>query len=341
MIEIESLAKTYTSRSHGDVAALTDVTLSVPDGAVQGIVGPSGAGKSTLLRCLNLLEQPTGGRIVLNGDDLTTLSAADLRAARRRIGTVFQHFALLHSRTVADNIGLPLELGGTERREREARVAELVELVGLQGREHSYPSQLSGGQQQRVGIARALAARPDVLLCDEPTSALDPATTTQILDLLVRVNQTVGVTIVLITHELQVVRRICTHAALLDRGRIVEDGPVVDLVTDARSALGQLIAPIPGTLAGRPGVALITALDEAADQPWLSDLARRLGLDISVVAGGVEQIGGRHVGKLAVDFGPDVDRAAIESYVAAHPQVHLAWLDRIAPPATDVDEELA
>lgn len=341
MIEIDHLAKTYTSRKHGDVQALTDVTLSVPDGAIQGIVGPSGAGKSTLLRCLNLLEQPTGGRMVLNGDDLTTLSSANLRAARRRIGTVFQHFALLHSRTVADNIGLPLELAGTDREARAARIAELVELVGLQGREHSYPSQLSGGQQQRVGIARALAARPDVLLCDEPTSALDPATTSQILDLLVHVNSTVGVTIVLITHELGVVRRICTHAALLERGAIVEAGPVVDLVTDARSALGQLIAPIPVALAGRPGVALITALDEAADQPWLSELARTFDQDISVVAGGVEQIGNRHVGKLAVDFGAGVDRARIEAYFADHPQVHLAWLDQLQPPATHIEEGLA
>ncbi|MEA5155333.1 methionine ABC transporter ATP-binding protein [Raineyella sp.] len=328
MIEIDSLAKTYTTRQHGDVEALTGVTLSVPDGAVQGIVGPSGAGKSTLLRCLNLLEQPTRGRIVLNGDDLTTLSSADLRAARRRIGTVFQHFELLHSRTVADNIALPLELAGTPDQERRDRVAELVELVGLQGRERSYPSQLSGGQQQRVGIARALAARPDVLLCDEPTSALDPATTTQILDLLVRVNRSVGVTIVLITHELSVVRRICTHAALLEHGRISESGPVVDLVTDAGSALGQLISPIPPTLGGRPGVALITALDETADQPWLSELARTYDLDFSVVAGGVDRIGERRVGKMVLQFAPDVDRGLVEGHFARHPQVHLTWLDR-------------
>ncbi len=249
MIRIEHLAKTYVSRGRGDIAALADVTLDVPDGAIQGIVGPSGAGKSTLLRCLNLLEHPTSGRIELNGDDLTTLSDARLRAARRRIGTVFQHFELLHSRTVADNIALPLELARVDRRTREARVAELVELVGLPGRERSYPSQLSGGQQQRVGIARALAAGPDVLLCDEPTSALDPATTGQILDLLMQINRSVGVTIVLITHELGAVRRICTHAALLDEGRITEAGEVADLVADPGSELGQLIAPLPTVLA--------------------------------------------------------------------------------------------
>ncbi|QGF22996.1 methionine ABC transporter ATP-binding protein [Raineyella fluvialis] len=341
MIEIDQLAKTYTTRQHGDVKALTGVTLNVPDGAIQGIVGPSGAGKSTLLRCLNLLEQPTGGRIVLNGDDLTTLSSADLRAARRRIGTVFQHFELLHSRTVADNIGLPLELAKASDQERRDRIAELVELVGLQGRERSYPSQLSGGQQQRVGIARALAARPDVLLCDEPTSALDPATTSQILDLLVRVNRSLGVTIVLITHELAVVRRICTHAALLDHGRITESGPVVDLVTDAGSALGQLVAPIPSGVAGRPGAALITALDDDADRPWLSELARTHDLDISVVAGGVERIAGRRVGKVVLQFAPDVDRAIVEDYLRRHEQVQLTWLDRLPAPAAPLEEELA
>ncbi|WOP19238.1 methionine ABC transporter ATP-binding protein [Raineyella sp. LH-20] len=340
MIEIDQLAKTYTTRQHGDVEALTGVTLRVPDGAIQGIVGPSGAGKSTLLRCLNLLERPTGGRIVLNGDDLTTLSSADLRAARRRIGTVFQHFELLHSRTVADNISLPLELAGTPDAERRSRVAELIELVGLQGRERSYPSQLSGGQQQRVGIARALAARPDVLLCDEPTSALDPATTTQILDLLARVNRSVGVTILLITHELAVVRRICTHAALLEHGRITESGPVVDLVTDASSALGQLISPVPAGTMGRPGAALITALDDDADQPWLSELARTYDLDISVVAGGVERSGARRVGRVVLQFAADVDRSLVEGFLTRHDQVRLTWLDQLAA-TPQIDEDLA
>ncbi|NKV12641.1 ATP-binding cassette domain-containing protein [Rhodococcus hoagii] len=240
MITVENLVKTFPAAGGaGEVTALRGVDLEIAEGEIFGIVGPSGAGKSTLLRCLNLLEQPTSGRIVLRGDDLSQLSGGGLRQARRRrIGTVFQQFNLLHSRTVRANVEFPLELSGMDRKTRRARADELIELVGLGGKEKAYPSQLSGGQQQRVGIARALASNPDVLLCDEATSALDPDTTDQVLDLLVELNRSIGVTVVLITHELGVLRRICTSAARLDDGRIAETGRILDLVGTPGSALG-------------------------------------------------------------------------------------------------------
>ena len=230
--------------------------------------------------------------------------------------------------------------GGLDRGAIRARVGELVDLVGLRGRESKFPSQLSGGQQQRVGVARALAANPAVLLCDEPTSALDPATMNQILDLLVDVNRELGVTIVLITHELAAVRRICTHAALLDYGRIVESGPVAGLVTDPGSQLGTLISPLPDGVFDRPAAALVTATGEVTGQPWLATIMAATGFAPSIVGGGVEVIGGTTVGRIVVEFAPDADRAIIDAEVARHPDVELTWLDSVgrgSPPAGVAD----
>lgn len=234
VFSIESVSKEYRSGTKV-LHALDSVSLKIEDGEIFGIIGKSGAGKSTLLRCLNLLERPTSGRILLGDTDLTALSPAQLRDTRKRIGVVFQHFNLLHSRSVAANIAFPLEVAGYSRADRRARVDELIELVGLEDRRDAFPSQLSGGQKQRVGIARALAASPDVLLCDEATSALDSDTTDSILDLLADLNRRLGVTIVLITHELNVVRRICHRAALIDQGRIVDEGTLTELVADPDS----------------------------------------------------------------------------------------------------------
>ncbi|NHV88051.1 ATP-binding cassette domain-containing protein [Cronobacter dublinensis] len=238
MITLEGLSKTYAGEGR---PALDDVSLTVPQGAVYGILGRSGAGKSTLLRCLNLLERPTAGRILMNGADITRLDDRALRQHRARTAMVFQHFNLLHARTVADNVAVPLEITGVPRPARRERVAELLELVGLADKADAFPSRLSGGQKQRVGIARALAARPLVLLCDEATSALDPDTTASVLALLADINRQLGLTIVLITHELEVVKAICDHAALLEDGRLVESGRLADLLTAPWSVLRQTL----------------------------------------------------------------------------------------------------
>lgn len=328
MITVENLVKTFPAAGGaGEVAALRGIDLEIAEGEIFGIVGPSGAGKSTLLRCLNLLEQPTSGRIVLRGDDLSQLSGAGLRQARRRIGTVFQQFNLLHSRTVRANVEFPLELSGMDRKQRRARADELIELVGLGGKEKAYPSQLSGGQQQRVGIARALASNPDVLLCDEATSALDPDTTDQVLDLLVELNRSIGVTVVLITHELGVLRRICTSAARLDDGRIAETGRILDLVGTPGSALGAAIVPVGDdpSVGADADTALVTTIGDEAHGPWLAQLVRKLDVDISVVGGRVEQVAGVTVGRLRLKFGPDVPRADVETFVESQPGTTLSW----------------
>lgn len=240
MIVIEQLGKRYPG---GDRLALDAVSLTIPDGSIYGILGRSGAGKSSLLRCLNLLERPTSGRILVDGEDIGTLSSGALRQHRQRTSMIFQHFNLLHARNVQDNVAVPLEIGGVPRRERAARVAALLEWVGLSDKAHAFPSQLSGGQRQRVGIARALAAKPRYLLCDEATSALDPETTASVLALLAEINRQLGVTIVLITHELAVVKAICDHAALMEQGRIVESGALSSLLATPDSQLRSALLP--------------------------------------------------------------------------------------------------
>jgi D-methionine transport system ATP-binding protein len=226
-------------------AALNGVSLSVARGEVFGVIGPSGAGKSTLIRLLNALELPSSGRVVIDGVDLAALSAAELRALRRRIGMIFQNFGLLSSRTVAENVAFPLKLGGLHRRERAAKVAALLDRVGLSDHADKYPAHLSGGQKQRVGIARALATDPDILLCDEATSALDPQTTRTVLDLLRSLNRDLGLTIVLITHEMDVVRAVCDRVAVLEHGAIVESGRVADIFAQAaHPATQRMLAAI-------------------------------------------------------------------------------------------------
>ncbi|PWC23058.1 ABC transporter [Brenneria roseae subsp. roseae] len=240
MIAIERLGKRYPDNPR---PALENVSLTIPDGSVYGILGRSGAGKSTLIRCLNLLERPTSGRILMDGRDITTLTRQELRQHRQRTGMIFQHFNLLHARNVQDNVAVPLEIAGLNKRERAIRVAELLELVGLSDKARAFPSQLSGGQKQRVGIARALAVRPDYLLCDEATSALDPETTESVLALLGDINRQLGLTIVLITHELAVVKAICDNAALLEQGQVVESGPLSRLLADPASRLRKALLP--------------------------------------------------------------------------------------------------
>lgn len=226
-VRFENITKSYSTKGHSsEVLALDDVTLDLPPGQITGVIGRSGAGKSTLLRTVNLLERPTSGRILLDGEDISTVTGTQLREVRRRIGMIFQNFSLMSSKTVWENVRLPLLMAGVADVEADQRVAELLELVGLDHRADAYPAQLSGGQKQRVGIARALVQNPEILLCDEATSALDPETTRSILELLQRINRERGVTILLITHEMGVIQEICDLVAVIDGGKVVEHGPV-------------------------------------------------------------------------------------------------------------------
>jgi D-methionine transport system ATP-binding protein len=319
MIRVEGLQKTY-GRGERRVVALEDVSFEVARGEIFGILGPSGAGKSTLIRCLNLLEQPTAGQVFVDGVDLVALDAPELRRQRRRIGMIFQHFHLLHSRTVAANIALPLEIqGGYSGLERERRVSELIDIVGLNGREHAYPSQLSGGQKQRVGVARALAADSSVLLSDEATSALDADSTASVLDLLRDVNRRLGVTIVLITHELNVVKSICTSAALLERGRIIEKGSLSELIASSNSRLGRSLLPgeLPASTHGGQVFDLEFA-DAEASSPAITALAGALNVKVQLLAGGIELVAGRRVGRLQI--------AVTGTDVPPHPDVVARFL---------------
>ncbi|MDA0567356.1 ATP-binding cassette domain-containing protein [Streptomonospora sp. S1-112] len=290
------LHKVYRLKGR-QVRALDGVDLRVEQGEVYGVVGQSGAGKSTLLRCVNLLERPTLGTVTVDGTELTALRGPRLRAARRRIGMVHQHFALLSSRTVAGNVAFPLEVAGTDRAERRRRVGELLELVGLSDKARAYPAQLSGGQKQRVGIARALASNPSVLLSDEATSALDPATTESILDLLRGLNRELGLTILLITHEMDVIKRVCDSAAILTDGTVRESGRVIDLIGRPGSLLARSLFPLPAV--DHPDAVHLT-YTRSYDEPLMSELTRRYDVDVNVLGGAIEEVSGHAVGRLAV-----------------------------------------
>ena len=238
MIELQHVSKTFENAG-GRVDALRDVSLTIADGDIYGIIGMSGAGKSTLVRCINMLERPTEGRVIVNGQQLDAMTPAQLRAARREITMIFQRFNLLMQRTCLRNVCFPMELAGAKKAEAEQRARELLELVGLPDKADSYPAQLSGGQQQRVAIARALATHPKVLLCDEATSALDPNTTRQILELIRDINQKLNITVVVITHQMSVVKEICSHVAILDEGRVAESGLVGTVFAAPKSAAGR------------------------------------------------------------------------------------------------------
>lgn len=238
MIKLSNVSKTYGSGANA-VHALHDVSLTIPKGTIHGVIGLSGAGKSTLIRCVNLLERPTTGSVLVDGQEMMHLGSSELNQARHRIGMIFQHFNLLTTRTVYQNVALPLELMGEDRKAINKRVTPLLDMVGLSDKAKQYPAQLSGGQKQRVAIARALASKPNVLLCDEATSALDPQTTSSILDLLRDINEQLGITILLITHEMEVVKSICNRVGLISDGRLVEDAEVGDFFTAPQTQLGR------------------------------------------------------------------------------------------------------
>ncbi|MCO6363424.1 ATP-binding cassette domain-containing protein [Paracoccus sp. 08] len=316
-ITFEGLGKSFP-KAGGQVTALADITLSVPEGSITGIIGRSGAGKSTLLRMVNGLERPTTGRVTVSGRDVGTATGSTLRAIRRDVGMIFQHFNLLASRTVRGNIALPLEVAGTPRGQIRARVDQLIEQVGLGALADRYPAELSGGQKQRVGIARALATGPKVLLSDEATSALDPETTQTVLDLLAQINRDLGVSVLLITHEMAVLRDIASHMAVIEAGRIVEAGPTYDIFarpqhpTTRRFLSGVTGATLPAFVAARlqtdpPGdqVIRVTFAGTHATDPMLARLATDLGISANILGGTIEEIGTRPFGNLLISVPQD------------------------------------
>jgi len=331
LITIKNARKIYPSKN-GEVKAVDDVNLEIKEGEIFGVIGYSGAGKSTLIRMLNGLELPTSGSVVVAGREVSRIRGAGLRKARQEISMIFQHFNLLWSRTVAENIAFPLEIAGVPKVEREKRVKELITLVGLDGRGDAYPSQLSGGQKQRVGIARALANNPKVLLGDEATSALDPQTTDQILDLLVDINKRLGLTIVLITHEMHVIRKICHRVAVMEEGRIVETGPVLQVfkkpqqpitkrfvqqVTEpeeTKETVEHLLSKYPK---GR--VVQLTFVGEGVEQPLITNLIRQFPVTVNIVQGKISQTQNGSYGTLFIHLdGEESDLDHAIEFIGQH-----------------------
>ena len=323
-ITFDKLGKSFDKKGSGKVMALEDISLDVAPGTITGIIGRSGAGKSTLLRMVNGLEQPTSGTVTVAGHDVGRASGAALRRIRRDVGMIFQHFNLLSSRTVYGNVALPLEIAGVPSAEIKRRVDDLIARVGLEQLSSRYPAELSGGQKQRVGIARALATQPKVLLSDEATSALDPETTQTVLKLLADINRDLGLTILLITHEMAVVRDIASHVAVIDGGRIVEAGSTYEVFAapqhpTTRSFLSGITGiTLPSFIAGklvadRPQgdsqeVIRITFAGQHATDPMLAKLTSELGIPVNILAGAIEEIGPHPFGNLLISV--DADRGA-------------------------------
>lgn len=329
MIELKNVSKVFSDGTQ-EIVAVDDVSLHIDEGEIFGIIGYSGAGKSTLVRTLNGLEQPTSGSITVAGKELSHLSGKQLRQSRQKIGMIFQHFNILWSRTVVENIMFPLEIAGVPKKERLERAQELVRLVGLDGREGAYPSELSGGQKQRVGIARALANDPDVLLCDEATSALDPKTTDDVLELLLDINRRLDLTIVIITHEMEVIRKICDRVAVMQGGRVVETGKTTDIFQNPKEKItrefiqqdedediDQLLSDFREYFPeGR--ILRVTYPGNQSGAPIISRVSREFNVDINIIRGSIYTTQNSPVGTLYVQvFGDesDVDRAIDELQV--------------------------
>lgn len=322
LIKLKQVSKEFKGKT-GTVTAVSDVNFSVEEGEIFGIVGYSGAGKSTLVRLLNGLEAPTSGQVLIDQQDVATLRGKKLREFRKEIGMIFQHFNLLWSRTVIENITLPLELSGLSKRERENKALDLIKLVGLEGREDAYPSQLSGGQKQRVGIARALGNDPKILLCDEGTSALDPQTTDEVLELLASINQQLGLTIVLITHEMHVIRKICHKVAVMEKGQIVEQGAVLDVFSQPKQEVTKRFVQqetVPET-GNNPDalsflaetftegkIVKLTFEGNKARSPIISKVVRHCQIDVNVIQGQIQQTQSSSFGTLIVELtGPEAE----------------------------------
>ena len=325
MIELKKLSKTFESAS-GPVEALRDIDLTINDGEIFGIIGLSGAGKSTLVRCINLLERPSAGQVIIDGRDMTALPRAELLKMRRSISMIFQGFNLLEQRNVLKNVCFPLEISGVKKQEAEKRAGELLKLVGLEDKADKFPAQLSGGQKQRVAIARALATNPKYLLCDEATSALDPNTTRSILELLRTINQTMGVTIIVITHEMKVIDQICDRVAVIDQSRIAEEGRVEDIFAHpATDAARRLVYPggvsakqyPAGTRAVRVSFNGGTVYD-----PLIASLAIDCGVKVTILGADTRTIDGKAFGTMLLLLPDDPNEAAKAlSYIRSQPNI--------------------
>lgn len=305
MIELKNVSKTFDSGT-GEVDALKNVSLTIEDGDIYGIIGMSGAGKSTLVRCINLLERPTSGEVIVNGEHLDTMSPSQLRAARRDITMIFQHFNLLMQRTCLKNICFPMEISGVKKADAEKKARELLELVGLPDKAEAYPAQLSGGQKQRIAIARALATNPKVLLCDEATSALDPKTTRQILELIKDINAKLGITVVIITHQMSVVKEVCSHVAILDDGCVAEEGLVAAVFAAPKSAAGRRLV-FPGgvdTMVSDPAaerrVRLIFRDSRTTGIPLVARLAAEENIFCNVISASTQKLSEEVYGSLLI-----------------------------------------
>jgi D-methionine transport system ATP-binding protein len=333
MIEISHVNKVFY-QGNKEIHALKDINLNIPQGTIFGVIGSSGAGKSTLIRCVNMLETPTSGSVIVDGVDLTKLNSKQLSETRRNIGMIFQHFNLLSSRTVFENIALPLELSGKDDQHIERKVSELLTLVGLADKRDSYPSNLSGGQKQRVAIARALASDPKVLLCDEATSALDPATTQSILELLKEINRKLNITMLLITHEMDVVKSICHEVAIIGGGELVEKGSVGDIFAHPKTELAHqfirstLDRSIPDDYQARlnaervEGSYPLVRLEftgSTVDAPLMSQIARKFNIDVSILSSDLDYAGGVKFGMMVAEiYGNEQDDIAAMQYLRDH-----------------------
>ena len=318
-IELRGLSKVYQIPG-GEVQALNNINLAIEQGDIYGIIGMSGAGKSTLIRCLNRLDTPTDGQVLIDGQNVLAMSKKQLLQTRRRMAMIFQQFNLLMQKNVARNVRYPLEIAGAPKKQANERVMELLKIVGLEEKANAYPAQLSGGQKQRVAIARALASNPEMLLCDEATSALDPMTTQSILELLKKINAELGITVVLITHEMAVIRQICNKVAILDGGKLVEQGTVDDVFMHTKSAAGKrLFGILPENEDDVPTQpALRIVFDgSAADQPVISRLVKDLGFDVNILAADMHQFNGKTYGQMMVARPEDpAELKQVQDYLA-------------------------
>ncbi len=324
MIELKNLSKSFPT-VEGELHALTDVSLTIGDGEVYGIVGMSGAGKSTLVRCINLLERPTSGQVLIDGADLCAMSQKQLIARRRSISMIFQQFNLLMQRTCLANICFPMEIAQVKKADAERRARELLETVGLPDKAEAYPAQLSGGQKQRIAIARALASDPEILLCDEATSALDPKTTRDILHLVKDINRRLGITVVVITHEMAVVEEICTHVAILDHGRVMETGTVEQVFSNPQSEAGRRLVYPDGVRIDRLPAANVVRIafnGGSSYEPLIATLAIDCGVKVNILGADTRNVNGQAFGTMLLGLPEDSAEAAkAMAYIKNQPNV--------------------
>ena len=318
MIEIQNISKTF-SLTDGSVEALKNVSLSIQDGDIYGIIGMSGAGKSTLVRCINMLERPTSGAIIVDGKNLCLLTEKELRQERRNITMIFQSFNLMAQKTCLKNVCFPMELAGIKRNDARKKAVELLDMVGLKDKQAAYPSQLSGGQQQRVAIARALATNPKILLCDEATSALDPKTTNSILELLRRINQTMGITVIIITHQMSVVEAICKHVAILENGTVVENGEVSEVFTNPKTAAAKrLVFPecnadnilSESQNGNMKFIRVVFNGSDATETPLIARMATEIGIEANIAYASTRSINGKAYGSMLLSVENKHDNVA-------------------------------